>query len=330
MQGNDCYRAVVCSALGPPEALSLQRLPRAPLVPGSARVRLHFCGVNFPDTLMIAGKYQFKPPLPFVPGIEASGIVGEVAAGVGTLRPGDRVMATFRTGGYAGEAVVAAEHLVRLPAGFSLVEGAAFLVAHLTAYHALVTRASLEPGQILLVAGAGGGVGLAAVQLGKHLGARVLAAASSRPKLDAALASGADLAIDYSKEPLREAVAAATAGHGADVIFDPAGLAPDITLRCLAFGGRTLLVGFAGGEIPSYAANRVLLKGAALISVRAGEAGRQSPRLREREMAALLALAEAGVARPKVTAVHALEHFATAMRALMDRAAIGRIVLDAR
>ena len=321
------YRAVVCSALGPPETLALTHLQRAPLMAGAARVRLYFCGVNFPDTLIIEGKYQLKPPLPFVPGIEASGIVTEVAADVQTFRPGDRVMATFRTGGYAEEAVVPAVRLFPLPAGFSLPEGAAFLAAHITSYHALATRASLRAGETLLVIGAGGGVGLAAVEIGKHLGARVLAAASTPQKREAALAAGADVPIDYVREPLQDAVAAATDGHGADVIFDPAGLSQDITVRCLAFGGRLLIVGFAGGEIPHYTANRVLLRGAAVVGVRAGEAGRQFPALREREMAALLALAAAGAVRPRVTAVHPLEDFAAAMRAVSGRAAIGRIVL---
>lgn len=321
------YRAVVCGALGPPETLALARMPRMPLAPGTARVRLHFCGVNYPDTLIIEGRYQLKPPLPFVPGVEASGIVTEVAPDVQTPRPGDRVMAALRTGGYAEEAVVPARHLFPLPAGFSLPEGAAFLAAHITSYHALATRASLNAGETLLVIGAGGGVGLAAVEIGKRLGARVLAAASTPQKRDAALAAGADAAIDYASEPLREAVAAATDGRGANVIYDPAGLSQDITLRCLAFGGRLLVVGFAAGEIPHYTANRFLLRGASVVGVRAGEAGRQFPAMREREMAALLALAAAGAVRPRVTAVHPLADFATAMRAVSGRAAIGRLVL---
>jgi NADPH2:quinone reductase len=316
------YRAVVCSALGPPETLALLHLPRAPLRPGTARVRLHYCGVNFPDTLIIEGKYQLKPPLPFVPGIEASGIVTEVASDVQTLRPGDRVMMGLRTGGYAEEAVVPAAHLHQLPAGFSLAQGAAFLAAHITSYHALVTRAALNAGETLLVIGAGGGVGLAAVEIGKRLGARVLAAASSPQKRQAALAAGAEVAIDYVREPLREAVAAATDGRGADVIYDPAGLNQDITLRCLAFGGRLLVVGFTAGEIPHYTANRVLLRGASIVGVRAGEAGRQFPAMREREMAALLGLAAAGAVRPRVTAVHPLEDFATAMRTVSGRAVL--------
>jgi NADPH2:quinone reductase len=328
MNTNGYYRAVVCKAPGPPEALALERLPREPLVPGNARVRLNFCGVNFPDLLVIEGKYQYKPTLPFVPGVEAAGIVIEVAADVHTVRPGDHVMAMMRTGGYAEEAVIASESLFRLPNGFSLKEGATFLVAHTTAYHALVTRAGLAPRQTLLVIGAGGGVGLAAVELGRHLGAHVLAAASSRQKLDTALACGADVAIDYAQESLPETVAAVTGKQGADVIFDPTGHDQDTTLRCLAFGGKILLIGFASGKIPNYAANRILLKGSTILGVRAGEAGRRSPTVRKREIAALLSLANAGVLRPKVTAIHPLEDYATAMRALISRNAIGRIVLD--
>ena len=328
MNTNGYYRAVVCKAPGPPESLALERLPREPLVPGNARVCLSFCGVNFPDVLVIEGKYQYKPPLPFVPGVEAAGIVTEVAADVQTVRPGDHVMVMMRTGGYAEETVIAAESLFRLPNGFSLMEGATFLVAHTTAYHALVTRAGLAARQTLLVIGAGGGVGLAAVELGRRLGAHVLAAASSRQKLDTALACGADVAIDYAQESLPETVAAVTGRQGADVIFDPTGRGQDTTLRCLAFGGKILLIGFASGNIPNYAANRILLKGGTILGVRAGEAGRRSPAVRKRETAALLSLANAGVLRPKVTAIHPLEDYATAMRALTSRNAIGRIVLD--
>lgn len=255
------YRAVVCEALGPPESLQVRHLARVPLGPGTVRVALKASGINFPDFLMIQGLYQHRPELPFVPGLEAAGIVTEVAGDVDAVALGQKVIIQLRTGGYAEEAVVPAGQIRRLPEGFSFEEGATFLVAHLTAYHALSTRADLAPGQTLLVLGAAGGVGLASVQIGKALGARVLAAASTQEKLQVAARHGAEGGIDYSKERIEEGVKRLTSGAGADVVFDPVGIAQEAALRCLAWHGKLLIAGFAGGTIPAYAANRVLLKG---------------------------------------------------------------------
>lgn len=321
------YRAVVCARLGPPENLSIRQLPRAALPAGSVRIAVKAAGLNFPDVLMIRGAYQHKPAVPFVPGLEAAGVVTEVGAGVPGFAVGDAVMAQLRTGGYAEEVVAEAAKVQPLPQRFSFAEGATFLVAHITAYHALATRAALAPGQTLLVLGAAGGVGLAAVQVGKALGARVMAAASSSEKLEVAAASGADDLIDYRKEPVETAVKRLTGDRGVDVLLDPVGIAQEAALRCLAWDGKLLVTGFAAGAIPSYAASRVLLKGASVIGVRAGEAGRHDPDLRRREMAGLLALADAGKVRPYVSAELPLDRFAEAMGLLSERRAIGRIAL---
>jgi len=214
-----------------------------------------------------------------------------------------------------------------MPEGFSFAEAATFLVAHTTAYHGLKTRAGLASGQTLLVLGAAGGVGLAAVQIGKVLGARVIAAASSEAKRDAALRQGAHEAVDYAAEPVEAAVKRLTQGRGVDLVFDPVGISPEAALRCLAWGGKLLIAGFAGGAIPSYAANRILLKGSSVIGVRAGEAGRHDPSMRKAELAQLIALAAKGVVRPLVTERMPLTQAATALRRLGERQAIGRIAL---
>ena len=321
------YRAVVCRELGPPDRLSLQRVPRLPLGSGTVRVAIKAAGVNFPDVLMIQGLYQHKPPLPFVPGMEAAGVVSETAADVHSVAVGQKVIAQMRTGGYAEEAVVPASAIRPMPEGFSFAEGATFLVAHMTAYHALVTRAGVAAGQMLLVLGAAGGVGLAAVQIGKVLGARVIAAASTRAKLDAAIAQGAADVIDTSAEKVEDGVKRLTSGAGVDVVLDPVGIAQEAALRCLAWNGKLLIAGFAGGGIPSYAANRILLKGCSVIGVRAGEAGRHDSAMRKAELEELLALGAKGLVRPLVSERVPLERFADAMRMLAERRAIGRVAL---
>jgi NADPH:quinone reductase len=322
------YRAVICEALGPPSSLQLRRLPRAALGPGTVRVAIKAAGVNFPDVLMVQGLYQHRPELPFVPGFEVAGIVTEVAPDVREIAVGDKVIAGMRTGGYAEEAIVPAGRLTPMPGGFSFAEAATFLVAHTTAHHGLETRAKLAAGETLLVLGAAGGVGLAAVQVGKAMGARVLAAASSPEKLEVAARHGADATIDYGTERVEDGVKRLTSGNGVDVVLDPVGIAQESALRCLAHGGRLLIAGFAGGAIPQYAANRILLRGASVIGVRAGEAGRKDAAMRQRELEDLLALASRGLVRPFVSASFPLERFAEAMALLANRRAIGRIALE--
>ena len=321
-------RAVLCRDLGPPESLSLAELPSQPLGAGEARVRLEACGVNFPDTLTILGKYQHKPPLPFIPGVESAGTIVELAPGTASWRIGQAVITRQRTGGYAEEIVLPAERLVVLPAGFDFAEGATLLVGAITAYHALAQRAKLGAGERLLVHGAAGGVGLAAVEIGKLLGAEVIATASTAEKLAVARRRGADHLVDYTKEDFVEAVRRLTDGAGVDVVYDPVGGEVLVqSLRAIAWGGRVLVIGFAGGDIPALAANRILLKGATVMGVRAGESGRHDPALRQAALDAVLAYAAAGHLRPHISHRLPLARFAEAMRLLMERRAIGRVAL---
>jgi NADPH2:quinone reductase len=322
-------KAVVCRELGPPEALRLETFASAPLAQGQARVAIHAAGINFPDILMVAGEYQLKPELPFTPGVEAAGEVVEVngAAGVAV---GDRVIVKMRHGAYADEAVVAPSQLTRLPSTFDYAEGATFLAAHGTAYHALIDRGQLRPGEVLLVHGAGGGVGLAAVEIGKMLGATVIAAASSEEKLAVAQARGADHLVLYRREPFRDAVKRITDGRGADVVFDPVGGEVfENSVRCIAWGARILVIGFTGG-IGLARTNLLLIKGASVLGVRAGEAVRRNPALGEVRLKALTEWAEAGKIRPHVSHRLPLEDYAQAMRLLVDRKAIGRVALMMR
>jgi NADPH:quinone reductase len=319
-------KAVVCRELGPPERLHLEAFASAPLKPGEVRVAIRAAGINFPDILMAAGEYQLKPPLPFTPGSEAAGDVVEVndAAGVAI---GDRVIVKMRFGGYCDEVVAVPSQLVPVPSTFDHAEGATFLAAHGTAYHALIDRGQLQPGEVLLVHGAGGGVGLAAVEIGKLLGATVIAVASTEEKLAVARSKGADHLLLYAREPFRDAVKRLTDGRGADVVFDPVGGEMfENSLRCIAWGARLLVVGFTGG-IGMARTNLVLIKGASVLGVRAGEAVRQDPALGETRMRRLGEWAEAGKVRPHISHRLPLEDYARAMRLLIDRKAIGRVAL---
>jgi NADPH2:quinone reductase len=320
-------KAVVCRELGPPERLHLETFVSRPLVPGQVRVAVHAAGINFPDILMVAGEYQLKPELPFTPGVEAAGEVIEVDGAVDGIAVGDKMIVKMRHGAYTNEAVVAPSQLMPLPSTFDYAEGATFLAAHGTAYHALIDRAQLQLGEVLLVHGAGGGVGLAAVEMGKMLGATVIAAASSDEKLAVARARGADHLVLYAREPFREAVKRITGGRGADVVFDPVGGEVfENSLRCIAWGARILVVGFTGG-IGLARTNLLMIKGASVLGVRAGEAVRKDPALGEVRMKALTAWAEAGKIRPNISHRLPLEDYAQAMRLLVDRKAIGRVAL---
>jgi len=293
------------------------------------RVAIHAAGINFPDILMAAGEYQLKPELPFTPGVEAAGEVIEVSGTAGTAGTavGDRVIVKMRHGAYADEAVVAPMQAIPLPSTFDFAEGATFLAAHGTAYHALIDRGQLKSGEVLLVHGAGGGVGLAAVEMGKFLGATVIAAASSEEKLGVAQAKGADHLVLYPREPFRDAVKRITEGRGADVVFDPVG-GPvfEDSVRCIAWGARLLVIGFTGG-IGLARTNLLLMKGASVLGVRAGEAVRRNPEAGAVRIKKLLEWAEAGKIRPHISHRRPLEDFAQAMRLLVDRKAIGRVAL---
>lgn len=321
-------KAVLCKRHAGPEALVVETVPRPALGAGEVRIRVHACGVNFPDTLIIRGKYQFKPDLPFSPGGEVAGEVTEVAPGVTAVKPGDRVAALSVWGGFAEEIVVPENKVTVIPDAMDYPTAAGFLITYATTYHALVDRAKLQPGETLLVLGAAGGVGIAAVQLGKALGARVIAAASSADKLAVARENGADEGIDYVKGDLKQQVRDLTGGKGADVIYDPVGGdATDAVMSAINWKGRLLVIGFASGEIPRLALNRVLLKGCDVVGVFWGAFTEREPERSAANNQALMDLFEQGRIKPLVSATYPLERAADALREIEERRARGKIVL---
>ena len=320
-------RAIVCRRLGPPSVLAVEDLPEPEPGAGEVQVAPRAAGISFVDVLMVAGGYQLKPDLPFVPGLEAAGIVRKVGEGVTGLAPGDQVMTAHRPGAFAELAVVNAGRAYRLPDGVGFEAAAVFRSAYHTAYHSLVQRAALQPGETLLVHGAAGGVGLAAVQVGKQLGATVIATAGSAEKLAALREQGADHAIDY-RHGFRDVVKELTDGRGADVIYDPVG--GDIfdeSMRCINWGGRILVIGFTSGRAAQARTNHILIKGASVIGVRAGEIGRRNPAVVERNMRVLMDWLADGRLRPHISHRFPLERVADAMQAIIDRKVIGRAVL---
>ena len=321
-------KAVVCQAFGPPESLVVTDLPSPKVSSGQALVDVKACGVNFPDTLIIEGKYQFRPEPPFSPGGEVAGVVAEVGEGVTHVKPGDRVVALMPWGGYAEQLVADAVRLIPIPDGVSFVQAAATLTTYGTTYYALADRANLHKGETLLVLGAAGGVGLAAVQLGKLMGARVVAAASSPEKLETCKANGADLLIDYAKEDLKDRVKALTNGAGADVVYDPVGgKYSEAALRATAWNGRLLVIGFAAGEIPKIPLNLTLLKGASIIGVFWGQFTMRDPGRALAQFRELFEWVRDKKLAPHVHATPPLAEAAAAMRTLLDRKVQGKIVL---
>ena len=293
---------------------------------GQVKVRLRASSVNFPDILMVQGKYQHKPALPFTPGMEGAGDVIEVGKGVTAFKPGDKVVLGSKEGCFAEEVVMPAAAVRALPSGFSYGQGAAFPAAYLTAYVALVRRGTLQQGETLLVHGAAGGVGLAAVDLGKILGATVIATASSEEKRAFLKAYGADHVL--ASTGFREEVKALTQGRGADVIFDPVGGDVfDESTRCIAFDGRLLVIGFTSGRIPSVNVNMPLIKGFSVVGVRAGEYGRKFPERGAQNLRAISELATSGKIRPHVCARFPLERALEAMAMLQTRRVIGKVVV---
>jgi len=324
-------RAVVCETWGTPDTLRIGELPLPEPGPGQVRVRVHAAAVNFPDALMVAGTYQFRPPLPFSPGLEFSGTVSATGEGVSAPEVGDKVVGTAPFGAWAEEVLADAGHLAVLPddTGDTQLELAgSFLLTYGTSYHALKDRAQARPGETLLVLGAGGGVGLAAVELGKQLGLRVIAAASSDAKREAALSRGADEAVDSTAADFRERLKALTAGRGVDIVYDPVGGGlTEAALRTLAWGGRHLVVGFAAGDIPKPAANLLLLKGASLVGVFWGEFVRREPEASAANARQLLAWLRDGTLNPLVSGRYPLAQAPAALDALLGRAAVGKLVI---
>jgi NADPH2:quinone reductase len=321
-------KALVCRAFGPPENLVVEEREEPSAGPGEVLVEVRAAGLNFPDLLIVGGQYQVKVPPPFVPGGEAAGVVRAVGDGVSRFSPGDRIITTPGTGAFAERIAVPEALCLPLPPAMSFEQGAGFTVTYATSYHALRQSTQLQAGETLLVLGAAGGVGSSAVEIGKALGARVIAAASSAEKLEFARESGADDGIDYSAVPLREAIREVTGGAGVDVVYDPVGgeLAEQ-AYRSLGWHGRYLVIGFASGEIPSFAANIALLKEASVIGVWWGTWSRHNPREAHRNMADLFAMVEDGRLTPRVTGRYPLERFAEAFAAIAARRARGKIVL---
>jgi NADPH2:quinone reductase len=321
-------RAAVCHSYGPPEVVRLEELPSPELAPGTVRVRVGAAAVNFPDVLLVADRYQISVPTPFVPGSEFAGAVVEVGADVDGVRVGDRVTGTGLHGAFADEVVVKAAGLTAIPDSVGLRVAAAFGVAHRTAQHALRTVAGLRPGDELIVLGAGGGVGLAAVQLGSLLGASVTAVASSAEKLAVAGAAGARALVDHRDGDLRKALRAAVP-DGADVVVDPVGgdLA-EPALRALRPGGRFVTVGYAAGTIPAIPLNLVLVKDVAVLGVNMRNLATRAPDAFRRHEAELVDLLATGRVVPHIGATFGLAGAAAALRVVADGRAVGKVVID--
>jgi NADPH2:quinone reductase len=321
-------KAVLCKQFGPPDSLVLEELPSPRPGAGEVVVSVKAASLNFPDVLIIQNKYQFKPPLPFSPGSELAGVVKEVGAGVQGFKPGDRVMAFTTYGAFAEEVKTEATRLIPLPPKMDFVTGAAFLLTYGTTDHALRDRGALAAGETLLVLGASGGVGLAAVEIGKALGARVIACASSEDKLAVCRSHGADATINYATEDLRERIKALTDARGPDVIYDPVG-GPyaEPAFRSIAWRGRHLVVGFAAGEIPKLPLNLTLLKGAAVVGVFWGDFARREPKLFAASVGQLHKWYGEGKLKPHVSATMPLEKAAEALKLMAARQVKGKLVL---
>jgi NADPH2:quinone reductase len=324
-------KAVQCVQWGAPEKLVVADVEMPAPKAGEVRVRVTAAGVNFPDALIVQKKYQVQPALPFTPGTEVAGTVDQLGEGVRGVRTGDRVIAFVGTGGFAEYACAPAALVAPIPPGVSDDVAAAFTLTYATSHHALFDRGHLKAGETLLVLGAGGGVGLAAVELGKLAGARVIAAASSEVKLQVAHEHGADVLIDYSKQDLREAVKAATDGAGVDVVYDPVGgKLTEAALRSLAWRGRLLVIGFAQGEIPQIPANLLLIKGTSAVGVFWGDFAKREPRANGVMLAELFGWLAAGKLRPHVSRTYSLQEVPLALRSLLDRRAVGKLVVVPR
>ncbi len=321
-------RALLCKVWGPLESLEVGVLPTPTLGPKDVLIGMKAVALNFPDTLIVEGKYQFKPPFPFAPGSELSGVVKAVGKDVTRFVIGDEVIAAPLFGALAEEVVAPEERVMKKPAGMDWDIAAAITVSHGTTIHALKDRAQLKPGEILLVLGAAGGTGLSAIELGKLMGARVIAAASSPEKLEVCRQMGADWFIDYSREDLRTRVRQITDDAGADVVYDPVG-GPyaEAALRSTAWNGRYLVIGFAHGEIPKLPANLLLLKGCAAMGVFWGDFVRREPEKSEANMQELFAHIAAGRVKPQVSGHFTLDTAVEALRLIAHRKATGKIIV---
>lgn len=324
-------KAVLCKAFGPADTLVVEDVSSPEIKKNEVLLDVHAAGINFPDTLIIEGKYQFKPPFPFSPGGEASGVISAVGEKVSHLKVGDRVMALTGWGSCAEQIAVPAYNILPMPDAMDFTTAAAFSMTYGTAIHALKQRGALQAGETLLVLGASGGVGLAAIEIGKAMGARVIAAASSAEKLEVARQAGADELINYQDEDVRERLKPLTKGQGVDVVIDPVG--GDLfetVFRSIAWNGRMLVIGFASGTIPSLPANLPLLKGAAVIGVFWGSFAQRQPQDNVANFQQLFAWFAEGKLKPLVSQTFALEDTAQAINTLAARKAVGKLVIKVR
>ena len=324
-------QAVLCKAFGPADTLVVEEINSPEIKKNEVLLDVHAAGINFPDTLIIEGKYQFKPPFPFSPGGEAAGVISAVGEKVSHLKVGDRVMALTGWGSCAEQVAVPAYNILPMPEAMDFSTAAAFSMTYGTAIHALKQRGTLQAGETLLVLGASGGVGLAAVEIGKAMGARVIAAASSAEKLEVARQAGADELINYQTEDVRERLKTLTKGQGVDVVIDPVG--GDLfetVFRSIAWNGRMLVIGFASGAIPSLPANLPLLKGAAVIGVFWGSFAQRQPQDNVANFQQLFAWYAQGKLKPLVSQTFALEDTAQAINTLSARKAVGKLVIKVR
>jgi NADPH2:quinone reductase len=324
-------RALVCREYGPPDSLVIEEHDDPVPGPGQVCIDVAAAGINFPDVLSIAGKYQVKTPTPFIPGNEAAGIVTAIGDGVARYAVGDKVIINCTGGAFAEKCVADVATTAPLPDDLSFEQGAGFSVTYGTSAHALRQSANLKSGETVLVLGAAGGVGITAVEIAKAMGARVIAAASSAEKLAFARSAGADEAINYSTTPLKETVKELTGGKGADVVYDPVGgeLA-DQAFRATAWHGRYLVIGFASGDIPKFPANIALLKEASIIGVWWGTWAMKNPELQRQNMLEMAKLIRSGKVSPRVTESYSLDKFDAAFKAITERRALGKVTLRMR
>ena len=322
-------RAILCKSHGPAENLCLEMVDDLTPAADEAVVEVYSAALNFPDGLQIQGKYQFQPDMPFTPGSEVGGVIIEAGSSLSGFAVGDRVMATPGIGGLAEQVRVKAEGLRKIPDSMDFKSAASFAMVYTTSYHAPKQRANLQAGETLLVLGASGGVGLAAVELGKLMGARVIAAASSDEKLEFVKAAQPDELLNYGDGELKEKVNALTGGKGADVIYDPVGGDLfDQSCRCIAWNGRLLVVGFASGRIPEYKANLALLKGSSMVGVFLGRFRKEEPAAYEQNFAELFNLYEQGKLKPIVTESFAFEDYVAAFNVFTERKVMGKVTLE--
>jgi len=321
-------KAVLCREWGPADRLVVADVPARDPGPGEVRLRVRAAGVNFPDVLIIQKKYQVQPALPFTPGSEAAGEVIAVGEGVTHVKPGDPVIAFSGTGAFAEELVAPAAKVMPMPPGLSFDVAAAFTLTYGTSWHAVRDRAQLKAGETMLVLGAAGGVGLSAVEIGKAIGARVIAAASTEEKLALCRAHGADATIHYETEDLRAAIKRETGGKGPDVIYDPVGgKFSEPAFRSIGWRGRYLVVGFANGPIPSLPLNLMLLKGASLVGVFWGEFTTREPANNLAGMQELMGWLQAGQLRPHISGRYRLEDTARALEDMAARKVTGKVLI---